>query len=552
MWKNRSIQTKFLTGFALVIILFLAGFIGSFYYLNAIDSEAQQLQKDTERLTVVQELMTNLQQQSLLVSEGASLTELQELQHRFDDKQQWLEGQLTADEQEELFSNSAAAYANFVAESEQVFSNGNVTEAALQQLAGYRDESLSGLMQLNDHFDQHVTSSTQSVSSEIGSTKFIIISTMGAALLIGTIVFITIGLIVSRSLNNVITTLTNISEGDLQVDLLDVQSDDEIGKIAKAVNKMVTQLKVLLGQVNDMSTQLAASSQQLTASANESSYASEQITSSVQEVSGGAEKQSEFAHENKNVVKEMSVNIASYTEDIQKVNHTSETSVVSAKEGEQMIQDSIDQMKNIREMTDKMSMSVTRLAQKSNEIGTILEMITGIAEQTNLLALNAAIEAARAGEHGKGFAVVADEVRKLAEQTTSASGDVQGLIETIQNEIESSAMVMTEGYMSVEDGEKMVNKAGNVFNEISLAIGAMREQLSSIADGMQLMERDTEKMLTTADQTSDLSKVSVDAMQSVAAATEEQHATLEEINASSEQLANMSENLRKAVQQFKL
>ncbi|MCR6107701.1 HAMP domain-containing protein [Salipaludibacillus agaradhaerens] len=550
MWKNRSIQTKFLAGFTLVVLLFGVGFIGSFYYLNNVEAETQQMHENTERLTVIQELTTNLQQQSIILTEGGSITELQDLQEMFAEYQQSFENQVTTEEQREIFETAMAAYNDFSTESERMLSANN--EVDIQQQGALRDEAVSGLMSLISIYDQQVSDSSQAVSSEINVTKILIVASLSIAFLLGTAVFVMIGLVVSRSLNNVIATLTQISEGNLQVEMLDDQSDNEIGKMAKAVNKMVTQLKALLGQVDDMSTQLAASSQQLTASVNESSYASEQITSSVQEVTGGAEKQAEFAHENKDVVKEMSVNIASYTEQIQKVNQTSETSVVSATEGEQMIQDSIDQMKNIREMTDNMSMSVTRLAQKSNEIGTILGMITGIAEQTNLLALNAAIEAARAGEQGKGFAVVADEVRKLAEQTTSASGDVQGLIETIQNEIESSAMAMTEGYMSVEDGEKMVNNAGTAFNEISGAIGAMREQLSTIASGMQTMERDTDKMLTTADQTSDLSKSSVDAMQSVAAATEEQHATLEEINASSEQLANMSENLRKAVQQFNL
>ncbi|WP_078579426.1 methyl-accepting chemotaxis protein [Salipaludibacillus agaradhaerens] len=550
MWKNRSIQTKFLAGFTLVVLLFGVGFIGSFYYLNNVEAETQQMQENTERLTVIQELTTNLQQQSIILTEGGSITELQDLQEMFAEYQQSFENQVTTEEQREIFETAMAAYNDFSTESERMLSANN--EVDIQQQGALRDEAVSGLMSLISIYDQQVSDSSQAVSSEINVTKILMVGSLSIAFILGTVVFVMIGLVVSRSLNNVIATLTQISEGNLQVEMLDDQSNNEIGKMAKAVNKMVTQLKALLGQVDDMSTQLAASSQQLTASVNESSYASEQITSSVQEVTGGAEKQAEFAHENKDVVKEMSVNIASYTEHIQKVNQTSETSVVSAKEGEQMIQDSIDQMKNIREMTDNMSMSVTRLAQKSNEIGTILGMITGIAEQTNLLALNAAIEAARAGEQGKGFAVVADEVRKLAEQTTSASGDVQGLIETIQNEIESSAMAMTEGYMSVEDGEKMVNNAGTAFNEISGAIGAMREQLSTIASGMQTMERDTEKMLTTADQSSDLSKSSVDAMQSVAAATEEQHATLEEINASSEQLANMSENLRKAVQQFNL
>ncbi|MCR6111810.1 methyl-accepting chemotaxis protein [Bacillus sp. A301a_S52] len=550
MWKNRSIQTKFLAGFALVVLLFGVGFIGSFYYLNNVEAETQQMQENTERLTVIQELTTNLQQQSIILTEGGSIAELQDLQEMFAEYQQSFENQVTTEEQREIFETAMVAYNDFSTESERMLSANN--EVDIQQQGALRDEAVTGLMSLISIYDQQVSDSSQAVSSEINVTKILIVGSLSIAFLLGTAVFVMIGLVVSRSLNNVIATLTQISEGNLQVEMLDDQSDNEIGKMAKAVNKMVTQLKTLLGKVDDMSRQLAASSQQLTASVNESSYASEQITSSVQEVTGGAEKQAEFAHENKDVVKEMSVNIASYTEHIQKVNQTSETSVVSAKEGEQMIQDSIDQMKNIREMTDNMSMSVTRLAQKSNEIGTILGMITGIAEQTNLLALNAAIEAARAGEQGKGFAVVADEVRKLAEQTTSASGDVQGLIETIQNEIESSAMAMTEGYMSVEDGEKMVNNAGTAFNEISGAISAMREQLSTIASGMQTMERDTGKMLTTADQSSDLSKSSVDAMQSVAAATEEQHATLEEINASSEQLANMSESLRKAVQQFNL
>ncbi|WP_407649417.1 methyl-accepting chemotaxis protein [Brevibacillus composti] len=192
------------------------------------------------------------------------------------------------------------------------------------------------------------------------------------------------------------------------------------------------------------------------------------------------------------------------------------------------------------------------LGQKSEQIGNVISLITNIAAQTNLLALNAAIEAARAGEHGRGFAVVADEVRKLAEESSRAGGQVHDLILDIQLEVGKTVEAMERNGHAIGQGLNLVNQAGKAFEEITSGVDQVSEQIQTISAAIQEMNASTDTLLHTAYHAEQATRESEAHAQNVAASAEEQHASMEEISSAAETLAKMAENLQSVVNRFKL
>lgn len=195
---------------------------------------------------------------------------------------------------------------------------------------------------------------------------------------------------------------------------------------------------------------------------------------------------------------------------------------------------------------------VTKLGERSKEIGQIVDTISGIAGQTNLLALNAAIEAARAGEQGRGFAVVAEEVRKLAEQSQEAAMKIAELIGEIQGETDNAVLAMNDGTREVKNGTDVVNTAGGAFREIVDLVSEVSRQVEEISQAMEQMAAGSQQVVISVKTSERLSKRSSNEVQSVSAGAEKQLASMEEIASSSQALAKLAEDLQTSVAGFKL
>lgn len=195
---------------------------------------------------------------------------------------------------------------------------------------------------------------------------------------------------------------------------------------------------------------------------------------------------------------------------------------------------------------------ITELGEESDRIGKIVDTISSIADQTNLLALNAAIEAARAGEHGRGFAVVADEVRKLAEQSSGSAGEIAGLITSIQDKSQRAVMVMNEGVSRVEMGTKVVQASGSSFNEIAEMVRKVAEESQAMNNIVVALSDNTQNIEKAIQSVSVKSSSVSSEAESVSAASEELTATMSEIADSSKVLANMAQDMLKAVEHFKM
>jgi len=288
----------------------------------------------------------------------------------------------------------------------------------------------------------------------------------------------------------------------------------------------------------------------LSAGAEQSAQASYQVAAAIAEVSMGAEKQLSAVNETSASVEQMSAGIQHMMDNAKIVVKSSEQTALSAAEGSQAIKKTIQQMMNIEETVTGSADVVMNLGERSKEIGQIVDTISGIAEQTNLLALNAAIEAARAGEQGRGFAVVADEVRKLAEQSQEASKQIALLISGIQHDTQKAVVSINEGTHQVKLGTEVAETAGQAFNEIADLVNQVSSQIGEISEDIQQMAVGSEKVVSSVTDIYEISREISGQTQTVSAATEEQSASMEEVSSSSQILAKMAEELQETLKKF--
>lgn len=370
-------------------------------------------------------------------------------------------------------------------------------------------------------------------------------------IVLGVALSILITLSITRPLNRLVAVTEQVSEGDLTTDF-NVKSNDEIGQLGTSFNKMIGSLRELIQHVGDKADQLASSSEELMASSEQNNSATEQVANSIQEVASGTEVQTGKLRVSNQIVREMAEEIKQITINTQQVVSTSSeaSNVVSA--GEQAILSSIEQMNHINQTVSQLGSVIHTLGERSKEISQIANVISDIAGQTNLLALNAAIEAARAGEQGKGFAVVADEVRKLAEQSSRSTESIRQLITSIQSETQNAVESMDKGTKEVEKGIEVVHYAGSSFKHIHQFVANVSEQIKEITSSIQQISQGTEKMVETAGEIEEIAVETSAQSQDVSAATEQQLASMQEIAAASSALANMAEELQDSIKKFKI
>lgn len=376
--------------------------------------------------------------------------------------------------------------------------------------------------------------------------------TLGVSLLLGALIIWLFARRISKPILEIASAAEKVSNGDLRIEDVQVPSRDEIGQLASSFNQMVRNLRDLLRNIGISSEQVAASAEQLTASAEQSSLATTHISSTIQEVAEGSDKQMRSVSETVTMMHEMSSGVQQIAANSQNVSASAARASDIAQSGNQAVQTAVQQMQIISLTIDQLGHMIRGLGDHSNQIGNIVEVITGIAEQTNLLALNAAIEAARAGEQGRGFAVVADEVRKLAAQSSESAKQITELITTIQRETSKAVQSMDAGTKEFNDGIQTVTTAGLSFENIMNAVNDVATQIQEVSAATQQMSAGTEQVVHAAKTIESVASESVASTQNVSAATEEQLATMEEIASASAALSKMAAELQMSISKFKI
>ena len=419
---------------------------------------------------------------------------------------------------------------------------------------GLSDQSNASLIELSADVvkiaDETYADSQQGQST---ITKILVLVIL-AALILAIILGFVIAKQINTRLKGIVKNLEILADGDFSIEIAKSSLEDrsEFGTISRAVEKMKNNIKALLKNLMETSEDMAASSEELTASSEQSAQAANQVAGSVTEVAQGAENQMKATDQAGQIVKKISVSIGQVSQKSQQVASSANHTMQTATDGESIIKRAVSEMKTIEEKTNATSTVISKLEDKSKQIGQIVETISGIASQTNLLALNAAIEAARAGDAGRGFAVVAEEVRKLAEQSETAAEQITSLIGEVQSSTREAVVFMDANQKEIISGVQAVDDAGSNFNNILGMVSDMNKQIDAITASIVEVTKGTTHVVTAVQGIEAESRKASEQTQTISAATEEQSASVEEIASASEHLAQMAADLQKAVQKFKL
>ncbi|MEI6413363.1 MAG: methyl-accepting chemotaxis protein [Pseudomonadota bacterium] len=275
---------------------------------------------------------------------------------------------------------------------------------------------------------------------------------------------------VARPLSGAVKLSKRIAEGDLTVEIA-AQSGDEIGQLLDAMDHMVQSLRDIISHIRQAAEQLVSQAGQLA----ETSRA----------VAAGSEEQSEAAMSMAASLEQMTASVATVSQHANDASHLSAQSGQVSENGAKVMHQTVAGMERIADTVKRSSQTVETLGKQSEEISAIVSTIKGIADQTNLLALNAAIEAARAGEQGRGFAVVADEVKKLAARTSASTQEISGMILRIQSGTQEAVRGMETGVQLVEQGAGLANAAGRSVGEIQVSARQVVEAVAAISHALQ-------------------------------------------------------------------
>ena len=300
------------------------------------------------------------------------------------------------------------------------------------------------------------------VQGRINQVVLVAMVILGAAVIMG--------LLIARRISGALSTIESrfeaISAGDLRV-RIPVHGKDEIARLCQSTNRLLDALERLIGKVVHVTRKVASASVQLSATAEEISKGTHQLTARAAQASSAVEQ--------------MNATVGQVADSSGKAASLSQETVATAKDGGSVVSETIAGMQHLSEAVANSATIIEALGSSSDQIGAIVRTIEDIADQTNLLALNAAIEAARAGEQGRGFAVVADEVRKLAERTTKATKEIGDMIRQIQHYTRGAVESMQDGTRKVSVGVELANKTGEALAKIVQMVSQSAEMIRHIA-----------------------------------------------------------------------
>lgn len=393
-------------------------------------------------------------------------------------------------------------------------------------------------------YESDITSEAQEIQNKT-------LLVLGLGFLAGIVLVTLIIRSITRPLSLLSGASQKISEGDL-TERIAYTAPDEFGRLAASFNEMADSLRQLIFGVSDSASQLASASQELNAGAQEMGAAAEHTTFLIQAMAEGTDQQVQSMEEAEQSVMQMSASVQQIAASGQSVSVAAGQAAVTADEGNRAIQQAVHQMHLISTSVNGSAESILELGSHAKHIGEIVATIRGIASQTNLLALNAAIEAARAGEHGRGFAVVADEVRKLAEQSSTSAQQIASYIATIQTGIEKAVQAMQAGTQDVSTGIEVVNAAGDAFAQIQQAVHEVAMQITGVSAAVVQMSAGTEQLAGTIGLITSVTESASANMQNVSASTEQQLASMQEITHSAAALSDLADQMEREVKRFKV
>ncbi|KYG91406.1 methyl-accepting chemotaxis protein [Metasolibacillus sp. FSL H7-0170] len=357
---------------------------------------------------------------------------------------------------------------------------------------------------------------------------------------------------ISRPVKRISERVQRIAEGDISDEALKVHGRDEIAQLTIAANALSEKLNGMMRQIQDISNQVVSHSEELLQSAVEVREGTEQVALTMNEIAEGTEAQASNASDLSSHMGDFVTNAKEASSNGEDAQQYSNNVLNLTSTGRTLMEASTMQMSKIDDIVHDAVVKVEGLNNKTQAISQLVLVINDIANQTNLLALNAAIEAARAGEQGKGFAVVADEVRKLAEQVSVSVVDISQIVEEIVEETDTVTDSLKSSYSEVQNGTEQITETNRTFNEIESAISAMAENISTVSQNLSQIVENSANIDKAVDEIAAVAEESAAGIEQTSATMQQTAATMEEVSNSSNELSKIAEELNNHIQQFKL
>ncbi|WP_431029156.1 methyl-accepting chemotaxis protein [Lysinibacillus sp. LZ02] len=398
---------------------------------------------------------------------------------------------------------------------------------------------------------------TESFTSQQDASKqsalnalYILIGISIAGTVIGLVITTVIARLIATPISKIAEAVKVIAQGNLTEKDLFVSTKDELGMLASSFNKMKNTLRTLIQDVGLNTEQLFADAGKLTASTSHINGVSIEVAKNIHASNDNAKISAKAAGESALAMDETAAGVQRIAEATQQIHGAATDTLELADTGSKSIDVAKKQMGIIYDSTKITTELIKKLTEQSEEIQNISRVITQITDQTNLLALNAAIEAARAGEQGKGFAVVADEVRKLAEESNRSAAQIVALTHEIQQDTRNVERSVSEGMRTVEDGVSIIHDAGDSFTAIVQAVEKMSEQMEDVSAVTEQLSATAEEVAASIQEIAGQADHSSKITQHVTANVEQQVTCIGEINDVSNDLSKRAEHLQSLVQRF--
>lgn len=562
-WSNVNIGWKYGLTLTLIFILLAATTIIVSFLLKDIRSNINELNDTDERALIITQMGSVTREKSIIIlnyldyQNETYVDSYQANMKKFDEYTKQIESGIHSEEAKKLYNEiiqrDKSMNELFLDEIiPAVESNDRVKVNSLSiNNSTIRQRTTTALDNLQEIVQKSRTEAVNNTTKSADDAISTLVIDMIIAMILGTALVVIISRVITKNLKKVVKVSDQIANGDLTVSAIDYQGKDEIGKLAQSMNKMSKNLQVVVQKISDVSVTVNRQSEGLSQSTNEVTAGSQQIATTMQELSAGAENQANTASNLAVSMDTFSSNIEGAYGKGEVIYHSSHKVLKMTTEGSRLMDSSINQMNVIDQIMKDAVQKVNGLDVQSQEISKLVSVIKGIAEQTNLLALNAAIEAARAGEHGRGFAVVADEVRKLAEQVAFSVTDITGIVGSIQKESSSVTDSLQGGYEEVLKGTEQIKSTGQTFTGIQHAVNEMVDSIQVVSENLASILETSKEMNKAIEDIAAISEEAAAGIEQTSASVQQTSSSMLELADNSHELSRLAEELDGLVKEFK-
>jgi len=372
-----------------------------------------------------------------------------------------------------------------------------------------------------------------------------------SALLIGAVLSLLISRGITRELRNLVAASKNMGSGDLTENVR-VDSQDEIGDLADSFNQMLASLREIVKEVRSGILTVSRSAVELSNSAQEMNASTEEIAATVEHMAKGAEQQASLLDRASKLMRDLANSSNEIAARARAAADAASEAGYSAQSGSKVAQEAMEKLKGAFDVMESSGRGIKGFSERVGQVGTIVDVITKIAQQTHLLALNATIEAARAGDYGKGFAVVAEEVRKLAAEVAASAEKISDIIKEIWGESSKVLNSMEMAGKEVSSGRDLLASIGRALDEIVLVVIDEVKKVQEISQLTQRQTQGAEQMVSTIEEIAKVAMDNAASSEQTSTATMEQTASMEQMADAAQRLSILGRQLDQSIARFRV